>query len=189
VIPAPVRYQRASSLDNALEALADPEATAIAGGQSLIPVLRLRLARPSLLVDIGGLELNGVLAEENHVRIGALTVWNDLARGDLHLRPALRAIPECAAGVGDLQVRNRGTVGGSLAHADPASDFPAVALAFGASVRLQSPDGVRTVGAHELFLGPFMTAIRYQELLTERRDSRSPAQRPSSGRTAVARSP
>lgn len=167
MIPAPVEYRRATTLDDALEALADPEAAVLAGGQSLVPVLKLRLARPSLLVDIGALELGGVRVEDGQARIGALTTWDEILRADTLARPELHAIRECASGIGDLQVRNRGTVGGSLAHADPASDFPAVALACGAVVRLRSPDGERAVEAADFFLGPFTTAIAQQELMTE----------------------
>ena len=145
MIPAAVEYRRVSTIEDALGELADPEAAVLAGGQSLVPVLKLRLTRPSVLVDIGGLELGGVDDAEDAVRIGALTTWADLLRADALLRPELRAVHDCVSGIGDLQVRNRGTVGGSLAHADPASDFPAVALAYGAGIRLRSPDGERTV--------------------------------------------
>lgn len=167
MIPAPVRYVRPSSLDEALEALAEPDAKLLAGGQSLIPVLTLRIARPSLLVDIGHLDLAGVEESGGEVRIGALTTWDELAGAPALRRPALAAIAECAAGIGDLQVRNRGTLGGSLAHADPASDMPAVLLAFGAQLRVRSAGGERTLDADELFAGPFTTALGEEELLVE----------------------
>jgi carbon-monoxide dehydrogenase medium subunit len=167
VIPAAVDYRRATTIDDALDALADPEAVVLAGGQSLIPVLKLRLARPTVLVDVGTLPLGGVTLEDGIVRIGALTTWDELLREPALARPELGAIAACAWGIGDLQVRNRGTIGGSLVHADPASDFPAVALAFGASLRLRSPDGERMVEASDFFLGPFTTAIERQELLLE----------------------
>ena len=167
MIPATVEYRRATTIDEALDTLAEPDAAVLAGGQSLIPVLKLRLARPTVLVDVGALPLGGVTAEAGFVRIGALTTWNELLRDEAFARPELAAIRECAAGIGDLQVRNRGTVGGSLAHADPASDFPSVALAFGAAVRVCSPDGERTVQASDFFLGPFTTALARQELLLE----------------------
>jgi len=167
MIPASIQYRRAISLRDALEGLADPDAAILAGGQSLIPVLKLRLARPSLLVDIAELELRGVEVENGSVRVGALTVWEELTSEPRLAGPALAAIPECAAGIGDLQVRNRGTVGGSLAHADPASDFPAVALALGATLRLASATGTRDIEASEFFLGPFTTAIAPEELLTD----------------------
>jgi carbon-monoxide dehydrogenase medium subunit len=167
VIPAPTRYVRATSLDEALEALAEPEATALAGGQSLVSVMKLRLARPSLVVDIGRLDLAGVEVGETELRIGALTTWADLARVPALRRPALTALAECAAGIGDLQIRNRGTIGGGLAHADPASDMPAVVLALGAQLVIRSSGGERVVDASEFFLGPFRSAVGEQELLTE----------------------
>jgi carbon-monoxide dehydrogenase medium subunit len=166
MIPAEVDYIRASSLEEALAALADPDAKALAGGQSLVSVLKLRLVRPKLLVDIGGLELRGVDELDGQLRVGALTTWSELAESPELRRPALAALTQCATGVGDLQVRNRGTVGGSLAHADPASDLPAVLLALGASVVLRSAKGERSVPASDFFLGPFSTALQLGELLT-----------------------
>jgi carbon-monoxide dehydrogenase medium subunit len=166
MIPAEVEYLRAGSLEEALTALGDPDAKVLAGGQSLVSVLKLRLARPSLLVDIGGLELRGVEVRDGHVRLGALSIWDDVARAAPLQRPALMAIAECAADIGDLQVRNRGTIGGSLAHADPASDLPAVMLALGATFRLRSAAGERAVQASDFFVGPFLTTLEPQELLT-----------------------
>jgi carbon-monoxide dehydrogenase medium subunit len=167
VIPAQTRYVRAASLDEALEALAEPDATALAGGQSLVSVMKLRLARPSLVVDIGRLDLTGLEIQHGELRIGALTTWTDLAEAPELRRPALAALGECAAGIGDLQVRNRGTIGGGLAHADPASDMPAVVLALGATLVARSAAGERTVDATEFFLGPFRSALGERELLTE----------------------
>jgi len=167
MIAAAVRHMRAASLDEALEALAGPDAMALAGGQSLLPVLKLRVIRPDVLVDIGRLDLGGVRLDGNELRIGALTTWDELARTtELH-QPPLAAIAECAADIGDLQVRNRGTLGGSLAHADPASDLPAVALALGAQLVVRSASGERTIEASHFFLGPFTTALDQGELITE----------------------
>ena len=166
MIPAPVRYVRASSLDHAFEALAEPDAKALAGGQSLLPVLKLRIVRPSLLVDIGELALQGIEVAGDELRIGALTTWDALASASELRRPALAALGECAAGVGDLQVRNRGTLGGSLAHADPASDVLAVVLALGARLELRSPDGERSLPVAEFLIGPFTTALGARELIT-----------------------
>ena len=166
MIPAAVRYVRPSSVEDALAALAEPEAKALAGGQSLVSVLKLRVVRPSLLVDIARLELRGIAAQGDELRLGPLTSWDELARGPELERPELAAISECAAAIGDLQVRNRGTLGGSLAHADPASDMPAVVLALGGRLELRSPGGTRTVPAAEFFLGPFLTAIAPGELIT-----------------------
>ena len=167
MIPAPVRYVRPATVVEALAALAEPDARALAGGQSLVSVMKLRLARPELVVDIGRLELAGLDVRDGELRIGALTTWSDLAAAPELRRPALAAIAECAAGIGDLQVRNRGTLGGSLAHADPASDMSAVLLALGARVVARSADGERTIEARDLFLGPFTTSIAEGELLTE----------------------
>jgi carbon-monoxide dehydrogenase medium subunit len=167
VIPAATRYERASDLDHALRLLAEPDAKAIAGGQSLIPVMKLRIARPSLVVDITRLELRGVEERDGALHIGPLTTWNDLIGAQALAHPGLVAIAECARGIGDLQVRNLGTIGGSLVHADPASDMPAVLLALGATLQSRSPAGVRELALADLLVGPFMTALEPQELVTD----------------------
>ena len=157
MIPAPTRYARATDVDHALELLGEPDAKAIAGGQSLIPVMKLRVARPSLVVDISRLELRGIEERDNEVHIGPLTTWSELASAGL---PAgLEAIAECARGIGDLQIRNLGTIGGSVVHADPASDMPAVLLALGARLAVRSADGVRELAVADLLLGPFTTSL------------------------------
>jgi aerobic carbon-monoxide dehydrogenase medium subunit len=166
VIPAALAYHRASSLEDALAALAEPDARALAGGQSLIPVLKLRIARPSVVVDLGGLELRGLERDADELRIGALSTWDELARSDALDSPGLAGLAECARGVGDVQVRNRGTIGGSLAHADPASDVPAILLALGARVEIRSVGGERSLPLAELVLGPFTTALAEGELIT-----------------------
>jgi len=166
MISAPVRYARASSLEESLALLAEPDAKAIAGGQSLLPVMKLRIVRPSLLVDIGALDLRGLESDGETLRVGALTTWDELAHAPQAARPALAAIADCAGHIGDLQVRNRGTIGGSLAHADPASDMPAVLVAFGAALLARSPAGERTVPAAEFVQGPFLTVLAAQELVT-----------------------
>jgi carbon-monoxide dehydrogenase medium subunit len=163
VIPAPFEYVRAGSVEEALEALADPEAKVLAGGHSLVPVLKLRLVRPSLLVDVGRLPLRGVAREDGVLRVGALTTYDELLRAD-GVPDALR---EAAASVGDLQVRNRGTIGGGLAHGDPASDVAAAALALGARLRARSPEGERELPADGFFIGPYTTALAQQELVVE----------------------
>jgi len=167
VIPATFDYVRASSVEDALEALAVPDARLLAGGQSLLPAMKLRIARPSLLVDIGGLGLSGVEERDAALVIGALTTWDELDRAEVLRRPAYRAVSECAARIGDLQVRNLGTIGGSLAHADPAADMPAVLLALAATVRARSTEGEREVPAGELATGPFTTTLGPAELITE----------------------
>ena len=166
MIPAATRYERASDLDHALELLAEPDAKAIAGGQSLIPVMKLRIARPSLVVDISRLELRGVSERDGELHIGPLTTWDELITSEVLMRPALAAISECARGIGDLQVRNLGTIGGSVVHADPASDMPAVLLALGARLRLRSPGDERELTVADALVGPFTTALGQQELVT-----------------------
>lgn len=167
MIPAAVRYARASGVEHALELLAEPDAKAIAGGQSLVSVMKLRISRPSLVVDISRLELRGVEIRDDELHLGPLTTWDDLIGAAELRRPALAAIAECASGIGDLQVRNRGTVGGSLAHADPASDMPAVLLALGATLQLRSRGGERVLRLADFFSGPFTTALAVQELITD----------------------
>ena len=165
MIPAATRYARADSVDHALELLAEPEAKAIAGGQSLIPVMKLRVARPSVVVDISRLELRGIEEREGVLHIGPLTTWAELASASVPR--GLEAIPECAHGIGDVQVRNLGTIGGSVVHADPASDMPAVLLALGARLELRSPDGQREAALEDVLLGPFTTSLGAQELVTD----------------------
>ncbi|MGH3066537.1 MAG: FAD binding domain-containing protein [Gaiellaceae bacterium] len=167
MIPAPFRYARASDVEHALELLAEPDAKLIAGGQSLIPVMKLRIARPSVVVDILRLNLCGITVADDMLHLGPLTTWDEVLAAGEFRRPALAAIAECAHGIGDLQVRNRGTVGGSLAHADPASDLPAVLLALGATVRLRSPGGERVLPLADFLVGPFTTALGAQELITD----------------------
>lgn len=166
MIPAATRYERASDVEHALQLLAEPDAKAIAGGQSLIPVMKLRIARPSLVVDITRLELRGVDERDGALHIGPLTTWNDLIGAEALGRPGVEAIAECAREIGDLQVRNLGTIGGSLVHADPASDMPAVLLALGATLRVRSPAGERQLALGDLLVGPFMTTLGPQELVT-----------------------
>ena len=164
MIPAAFGYVRAATVDEALGALADPEAKLLAGGHSLLPLMKLRLARPTTLVDIAGLDLRGVRVAAGELRIGALTTYDELLGGDAELPDALR---EAAAAVGDVQVRNAGTIGGALAHADPACDLAAAVLALGARLVLRSPAGTRELPADDFFLGPFTTALGEQELVTE----------------------
>jgi aerobic carbon-monoxide dehydrogenase medium subunit len=167
VIPPAVRYARASDVDHALELLAEPDAHAMAGGQSLVAMMKLRIARPSLVVDISRLDLRGCDVRNGALHIGPLTTWSDLLSSNVVQRPALAALAECASGIGDLQVRNRGTIGGSLAQAHPASDMPAVLLALGATLQLRSPDSERAVLLADFLLGPFMTALGAQELVVD----------------------
>ena len=167
MIPAATDYLRPASLDEALAALGDSEAKVLAGGQSLLPLMKLRVVRPSLLVDLGGLDLAGVSIEDAALRIGALTTWDALARAPELERPALGGLADCARVIGDLQVRNRGTVAGSLAHADPSADAPAALLALGASLELRSPAGSRTLPLADFLRGPFTTALEPAEIVTQ----------------------
>jgi aerobic carbon-monoxide dehydrogenase medium subunit len=166
VIPAPVGYVRPSTVDEALELLADPDAKVIAGGHSLLPLMKLRFARPTLLVDVGGLDLRGVSMDGGTLRIGALTTYDDLLSLDDSV-PLPAALRDCATSVGDVQVRNAGTVGGALAHGDPASDLAAGMIAVGAIFVLRSPSGTREIAAEQFFVGPFTTVLEQQELLVE----------------------
>ncbi len=165
MIPAAFEYVRPSTFDELFGALADPEAQMIAGGHSLLPMMKLRLAQPTVLVDLAGLDLGGVSEVDGELKIGALTTYAELLELDprLGLSDVLR---ECAVSVGDLQVRNAGTVGGAVANGDPASDFSAGILAVGARLRLSSQGGEREVPAREFFLGPYTTALDAQEVLT-----------------------
>jgi aerobic carbon-monoxide dehydrogenase medium subunit len=167
VIPAQFEYRRAGSVDEAIELLGDPDAKLLAGGHSLIPVLRLRFARPSLLVDVGRLEeLRYVREEGDRIAIGALTRHADLVSDPVL---ALRCAPlaRAASLVGDPQVRHRGTIGGSVAHGDPASDMSTVLVALDADFVARGPDGERTIPAAEFFSGTFETALGPQDVLTE----------------------
>jgi len=170
VIPAPFEYARPGSLDEALELVAggDPSIRVLAGGQSLIPLMKLRLARPQRLIDVGRLaDLRGVReAAGGGLAIGAMTTWATLL-ADTRVT-AHGALADALPIIGDVQVRNRGTIGGSLAHADPASDIAAPALALGLEVVARSAArGERVVAASELFAGPFMTTLAADEILTE----------------------
>ena len=167
MIPAAFGYQRPSSLDEALRIIgSDSGAKVLAGGQSLLPLLKLRLGAAETLVDIGRLsELKGVRQlSDGRLAVGALTTYRELLESPARHYGLLRdAVP----GIGDLQVRNRGTVGGAIAHADPALELPACLLALDAEVVARSATGERTIPIVEFFLGPFLTALRPDEILTE----------------------
>ena len=168
MIPAAFEYERAGSVDEAVALLGrDGEAKLLAGGHSLIPAMRLRFSRPSLLVDVGRLDdLRYVRESGDRIAIGALTRHAELARAPL-LRDHCALIGEAAALIGDPQVRHRGTIGGSVAHADPASDLTTVLLTLDADFVARGNDGERTIPAAEFFIGPFETALTRQEILTE----------------------
>jgi carbon-monoxide dehydrogenase medium subunit len=173
VIPAAFEYEVAGSVDEAIRLLgSSDDAKLLAGGHSLLPLMKLRFARPELLVDVGRIgELSYVREDGERIAIGALTRHHDLARSDL-LRSACRIVAETAAQVGDPQVRHRGTIGGSVAHGDPASDLPTVLLCLDAELVAQGPGGARTIPAAEFFTGFLETALSPDELLTEIRAPR-----------------
>jgi carbon-monoxide dehydrogenase medium subunit len=169
MIPAPFEYARAESLDHAIELLGSSEdAKLLAGGHSLLPLMKLRLARPSLLVDIGRLsDLSYVREDGDHVAIGALTRHHDVAASEL-LRTSVPIVADAAEQIGDPQVRHVGTIGGSVAHADPASDMPSVLLALEADLVAVGPGGAtRTIAAGDFFTGLFESALAPNEVLTE----------------------
>jgi carbon-monoxide dehydrogenase medium subunit len=169
LIPAPFTYQRASSVDEALDLAArgGEDAKFLAGGHSLLPLMKLRLAVPEILVDIGRLrELSYIRDDGSHIAVGALTSHNELARSGL-LASELPLLAHAAGQVGDPQVRHRGTIGGSLAHADSAADLPAVILALDATLVARGPSGSREIRAGEFFRGLFESALQPGELLTE----------------------
>ncbi len=176
MIPAPFDYVAAQSPEHALELLAEhgDDAKLLAGGHSLLPMMKLRLATPAVLIDIGRLsELAGITADDGELVIGATTRHADLAAAEL-ARSQAPLLAHAAALVGDPQIRHRGTIGGSLSHADPAADLPMALLALGGRVELTGPDGVRTVSADDFFVGFFETVLRPQEMLTAVRVARKP---------------
>jgi len=159
-------YYRARSVSDAHQLLAaHPGAKLLAGGHSLLPLLKLRLAEPSAVIDIGRIaELRGISKQGDRIRIGALTTHAELA-ASADLRTAAPALAEAAALVGDPAVRNRGTIGGNIAHADPASDLPTVLVALNAGVVAAGPKGERTIPAEEFFTGIMSTALAEDEIL------------------------
>ena len=167
MIPASFDYTLAESVEHALEVLGNGDAKLLAGGHSLIPALKLRIARPDRLVDIGRLhDLAYVRDAGAQVAIGALTRHDAVAAAPL-LQEHCPIVSRTAAQIGDPQVRHRGTIGGSLAHGDPASDLPAVMVALDADLVVRGAGGERVVPAAEFFTGVFETAVGPAELLTE----------------------
>jgi carbon-monoxide dehydrogenase medium subunit len=168
MIPAAFDYERVESVEHALELIGSREdAKLLAGGHSLLPAMRLRLSRPSLLVDVGRLgDLSYVRDAGASIAIGALTRHHDVATAPL-LQEHNPLVSYVAGLIGDPQVRHRGTIGGSLAHGDPASDLPAVALALDAEIDIAGAGGTRTVAAADFFRGVFETAVGAGEMVTE----------------------
>ena len=168
MISAPFDYEVAESVDPAIELLGTKEdAKLLAGGHSLLPLMKFRLARPATLVDIGRLSgLAGVANSGEHLKVGALTRHHDLANDPL-VQEHCPILAYTATLVGDSQVRHRGTIGGSLAHGDPASDLSTIALTLDAELVARGPNGERTIPVSSFFIGPFTTALAAREVLTE----------------------
>jgi carbon-monoxide dehydrogenase medium subunit len=165
VIPAQFDYEAPESLEQAVRMLHEngEDAKLIAGGHSLLPLMKLRLAAPTLLVDLRKVPgMHGIQRENGSWRIGAMT-----RHADLQDTPELGVVAKAAGLIADQQVRNRGTIGGSLAHGDPASDLPAVLLALEGEVSAQGPNGLRTIPAAELFQDYLTTALAHDEVITE----------------------
>ena len=168
MIPAPFEYRRADTVDDAIQALSsDPDAKILAGGHSLLPLMRVRLSRPSTLVDISRIQdLKYVKEDGEAVAIGAGTRHHDVANSEA-LRDLCPIVPYAAAQIGDPQVRHVGTIGGSVAHADPASDMPSVLVALDAEIVVRGAGGIRNVPATEFFKGLFEPDLAHDEVLTE----------------------
>jgi len=176
MIPSAFEYLRPTSLAEATRLLAanPDDAKILSGGHSLIPMMKLRLANPSVLIDIGRLdELRGIREEDGTIVLGANTTHYD-AESSALLQQRCPLMSETAAAIGDVQVRNAGTIGGSIAHADPAADWPAAVLALDAQITLVNNSGSRTVGATDFFLELLTTAMESDEILTEIRVPANP---------------
>jgi carbon-monoxide dehydrogenase medium subunit len=168
-VPAPVDYERATSVENALALLErhGPEARLVAGGHSLLPMMKLRLARPSVLIDINDLrDLAYVTLEGDQLRIGAMTRHRDLLASSV-VGEHFAIVHDAERVIADPIVRNRGTVGGSVCQADPSEDLSAVFAALGAAAVIRSSSGTRTVGMGEFHVGPYTTAVAPAEMLVE----------------------
>ncbi|HYZ99306.1 MAG TPA: xanthine dehydrogenase family protein subunit M [Acidimicrobiales bacterium] len=166
--PAPFEYHAPVGVDEAVGLLADlgDEAKVLAGGQSLVPMLNLRLTRFEALVDLGRIPaLAGVEAVDGGVRVGAMTPQSDVERDPL-VSARVPLLARATPLIGHFQIRNRGTVGGSIAHADPAAEYPAVALALDAEIEAQGPSGTRTIPAVDFFAGTWTTVLEPEEILT-----------------------
>ncbi|HEY6604881.1 MAG TPA: xanthine dehydrogenase family protein subunit M [Gaiellaceae bacterium] len=164
--PAEFEYHRPASLDEAIGLLAGEDARALAGGHSLLPLMKLRLAEPGTIVDLGGISgLDAIEEDGDAIRIGALATHAAVAASDV-VGSRCRVLAETAEGIGDRQVRNRGTIGGSLAHADPGADYPTVVKALGATITATGEGGEREIAADDFFTGIFTTSLLPGELVT-----------------------
>lgn len=167
MIPSAFEYFAPDSVAEAIGLLQQygDEAKILAGGHSLLPAMKLRLAAPTVLIDIGKIAALRGIAVAADISIGALTTYQTLENSEA-LRTDCAALPECAAQIGDMQVRNMGTIGGALAHADPAADLPAVALALDMQITAQGPQGSRTIAAADFFVDMLTTALAPEEIIT-----------------------
>ncbi|MEJ8777976.1 FAD binding domain-containing protein [Pseudogracilibacillus sp. ICA-222130] len=169
MIPAKFDYKRAKTVEEAVQLLkeSDGEGTILAGGHSLLPLLKFRITTPGLLIDISKIEgLKGARVEENRLVVGALTTHYDVSKDELILEK-IPALAKAASVIGDLQIRNRGTIGGNLAHGDPVADYPAVAIALDASLKVVSEDGEEDIPLEGFVLGPLITSIPETGVVTE----------------------
>ncbi|HEU5164944.1 MAG TPA: xanthine dehydrogenase family protein subunit M [Chitinophagaceae bacterium] len=165
MIPVAFDYQKAKTVDEAIAALSNGNTKILAGGHSLIPAMKLRMSQPSKLVDISGISaLKGIKEEDGEIVIGAASTHADIASDKL-INNKLSFFAEGASMIGDIQVRNYGTIGGSLAHADPAGDWPALVLAADAAIEVQGKGGKRRIKATEFFIGLFSTALQENEII------------------------
>jgi carbon-monoxide dehydrogenase medium subunit len=167
MIPAPFEYARAASVEDALARLTASQGAGriIAGGHSLVPMMKLRLARPALLIDIARIpELSGIRQEDGRIVVGACTVHHDIAASRLVQQDA-PLLADAAREIGDPQVRHRGTIGGSLAHADPSADYPAAILALDAEIHVRGPGGARRAAAAAYFRDVFTVDLRPDEII------------------------
>jgi len=162
--PAEFDYPRPTSLDEALSLIGD-DARPLAGGHSLIPLLKFRLSTPAALVDLAGVPGLREISANGGLTIGALATHREVAGSDA-VRTACPVLAEAAGLIGDPQVRNRGTLGGSIAHADPAADYPTLLKALGATISVAGPNGTREIAADDFFVGIFTTALDPDELVT-----------------------
>ena len=166
MIPTVFDYHRASSVDDAIQKLRDTGGKLLAGGHSLVPLMKLRLSEPTALIDIARIPgLSGIREKDGQIEIGAATVHHDVASSPV-LRQACPMVSDAAGEIGDPQVRNRGTLGGSLAHADPSADYPAVMLALEAGIQITGPGGARVVKASDFFQDLFTVDLGSDEIIT-----------------------
>jgi aerobic carbon-monoxide dehydrogenase medium subunit len=163
--PAEFTYHRPTSLDEAISLLGSEDVRPLAGGHSLIPLMKLRLVQPAALVDLGRVPGLGEISGNGGLTIGALATHAEVAGSEVAIGIA-PVIPEMAALIGDRQVRNRGTIGGSVAHADPGADYPTVLIALGATIAVTGKNGAREIAADDFFAGIFTTTLEPGELVT-----------------------